>query len=154
MAFPASGSNVSRKKQKERKERNIIRKSGSQKGKSPSRMIDERIKELGDWRGKMLSQLRTPDGGGRRLSGIGTPWSPRSVRWRPGAGSALDKRAAPGRESLERGVVRAVWGEGERNSGRAGVLRTDVPSIRLFVGPMLGLLTIGDFVTPATLVSC
>ena len=34
-------------------------KSGSQKEKSPSRMIDERIKELGDWRGKMLSQLRT-----------------------------------------------------------------------------------------------
>ena len=28
------------------------------KGQSPSRMIDERIKELGDWRGKMLSQLR------------------------------------------------------------------------------------------------
>src|SRR5438445_6281473 len=36
-----------------------MRKSGSQKGKSPSRMIDARIKELGDWRGKMLSQLRT-----------------------------------------------------------------------------------------------
>ena len=36
-----------------------MRKSGSQKGKSPSRMMDERIKELGDWRGKMLSQLRT-----------------------------------------------------------------------------------------------
>src|SRR6202022_3942102 len=51
--------NVSRNKQKERKERNIMRKSGSQKGKSPSRMIDQRIKELGDWRGKMLSQLRT-----------------------------------------------------------------------------------------------
>jgi hypothetical protein len=34
-------------------------KSGLQKEKSPSRMIDERIKELGDWRGKMLSQLRT-----------------------------------------------------------------------------------------------
>ena len=34
-------------------------KSGSQKGTSPSQMIDERIKELGDWRGKMLSQLRT-----------------------------------------------------------------------------------------------
>jgi hypothetical protein len=33
-------------------------KSGSQKAKSPSRMIDERIKELGDWRGKMLSRLR------------------------------------------------------------------------------------------------
>src|SRR5713101_4464266 len=51
--------NVSRKKQKERKETNVMRKSESQKGKSPSRMIDERIKELGDWRGKMLSQLRT-----------------------------------------------------------------------------------------------
>jgi len=36
-----------------------MRKGGSQKGKSPSRMIDERIKELGDWRGKVLSQLRT-----------------------------------------------------------------------------------------------
>ncbi len=33
-------------------------KTGSQQEKSPSRMIDERIEELGDWRGKMLSRLR------------------------------------------------------------------------------------------------
>ena len=33
--------------------------SGSQKGKSPSQLIDERIKELDDWRGKMLSRLRS-----------------------------------------------------------------------------------------------
>jgi hypothetical protein len=33
-------------------------KGGIQKGKSPSQMIDERIRELGDWRGKLLSQLR------------------------------------------------------------------------------------------------
>ena len=33
-------------------------KSGLQPGKSPSQMIDERIKELGDWRGETLSQLR------------------------------------------------------------------------------------------------
>jgi hypothetical protein len=33
-------------------------KSGSQTGKSPSQLIDARIKELGDWRGKMLSRLR------------------------------------------------------------------------------------------------
>ena len=33
-------------------------KSGSQEGKSPSQLIDERIKELGDWRGEMLSRLR------------------------------------------------------------------------------------------------
>jgi hypothetical protein len=32
--------------------------SGSQKSKSPSQLIDERIKELGDWRGEMLGRLR------------------------------------------------------------------------------------------------
>jgi hypothetical protein len=37
--------NVSRKKQQEQQ--------------TPSRMIDQRIKELGDWRGKTLSRLRT-----------------------------------------------------------------------------------------------
>jgi hypothetical protein len=36
-----------------------MEKSGSQKSKTPSQLIDARIKELGDWRGKMLSQLRT-----------------------------------------------------------------------------------------------
>src|SRR6476659_11145182 len=36
-----------------------MKKSGSQKGKSPSQLIDERIKELADWRGKMLGRLRT-----------------------------------------------------------------------------------------------
>jgi len=36
-----------------------VKKVASQKGPSPSRMIDERIKELGDWRGQMLSRLRT-----------------------------------------------------------------------------------------------
>ena len=35
-----------------------MKKSGSQKAESPSRMIDGRIKELGDWRGEMLSKLR------------------------------------------------------------------------------------------------
>jgi len=36
-----------------------MKKSGSQECKSPSQLIDARIKELGDWRGKMLSRLRT-----------------------------------------------------------------------------------------------
>ena len=36
-----------------------MKKSGSQKSKSPSQLIDARIEELGDWRGKMLSRLRT-----------------------------------------------------------------------------------------------
>lgn len=35
-----------------------MKKGGSQKGDSPSQLIDARIKELGDWRGEMLSQLR------------------------------------------------------------------------------------------------
>ena len=33
-------------------------KSDSQESKSPSQLIDERIEELGDWRGEMLSRLR------------------------------------------------------------------------------------------------
>jgi hypothetical protein len=33
-------------------------KSGSRDEKSPSRLIDERIAELGDWRGEMLGRLR------------------------------------------------------------------------------------------------
>jgi hypothetical protein len=35
-----------------------MKKSGSQKSESPSQLIDARIEELGDWRGKMLSRLR------------------------------------------------------------------------------------------------
>jgi hypothetical protein len=50
--------NVTRKKQEPGKKSSTTRKTGSQKGKSPSKMIDERIKELGDWRGKTLSRLR------------------------------------------------------------------------------------------------
>jgi len=37
-------------------------KSGSKEGKggdSPSRLIDARIEELGDWRGKLLARIRT-----------------------------------------------------------------------------------------------
>jgi hypothetical protein len=35
-----------------------IKKSVAAKGDSPSRLIDARIKELGDWRGKMLAHVR------------------------------------------------------------------------------------------------
>jgi hypothetical protein len=35
------------------------KKSDQRKGDSPSRLIDARIKELGDWRGEMLSRIRT-----------------------------------------------------------------------------------------------
>jgi hypothetical protein len=36
-----------------------MKKSASQNSKSPPELIDARIKELGDWRGEMLSRLRT-----------------------------------------------------------------------------------------------
>jgi hypothetical protein len=35
-----------------------MKKGGSQRVESPSRLIDARIEELGDWRGEMLSRLR------------------------------------------------------------------------------------------------
>ena len=35
-----------------------MKQSKAQKGESPSQLIDARIKELADWRGKMLSGLR------------------------------------------------------------------------------------------------
>jgi hypothetical protein len=35
-----------------------MEKSGSQKSKSPSQLIDARIEELDDWRGEMLGRLR------------------------------------------------------------------------------------------------
>ena len=37
---------------------NNMKKSAATKGESPSRLIDARIKELDDWRGKMLSRVR------------------------------------------------------------------------------------------------
>ena len=36
-----------------------MKKTRSKRAESPSDLIDERIKELGDWRGEMLSRLRT-----------------------------------------------------------------------------------------------
>jgi hypothetical protein len=39
-------------------ERETGMKSGSQEEKSPSQLIDARIKELDDWRGELLSRLR------------------------------------------------------------------------------------------------
>src|ERR1017187_1344751 len=42
-----------------KEEKTGMKKSGSQESTSPSQLIDARIKELDDWRGKMLSRLRT-----------------------------------------------------------------------------------------------
>jgi hypothetical protein len=39
-------------------EKDVMSKSGPEDEKSPSRMIDERIAELGDWRGETLARIR------------------------------------------------------------------------------------------------
>ena len=36
-----------------------MKKSGASQGQSPSELISKRIAELGDWRGKILSRMRT-----------------------------------------------------------------------------------------------
>ena len=38
---------------------------GQRAAPSPSKLIDARIKELGDWRGEMLARVRAPDQAGR-----------------------------------------------------------------------------------------
>ncbi len=47
-----------RKKPAQPKKRSVARTSESENETSASQLIDERIKELGDWRGKTLSRLR------------------------------------------------------------------------------------------------
>lgn len=37
----------------------MVEKSGAESGESASRLIDAKIKELGDWRGQMLGRLRS-----------------------------------------------------------------------------------------------
>jgi hypothetical protein len=55
------------------------REHNAQKGESPSRLIDARIKELDDWRGKMLSHVRA-------LIKQAVPEVVEEWKWRGGAG--------------------------------------------------------------------
>jgi hypothetical protein len=43
---------------KRNRETDVMETSGPRKETSPSQLIDERIRELGDWRGKTLARLR------------------------------------------------------------------------------------------------
>jgi len=49
---------TTRRRKVAKKESSAVGKSGAKSGASASRMIDERIEELGDWRGRMLAQIR------------------------------------------------------------------------------------------------
>ena len=46
-------------------------KNVAREAESPSQLIDARIKELGDWRGEMLSRIRRPDQASRSRGGRG-----------------------------------------------------------------------------------
>ena len=59
-----------------------MKKSRSHESESPSQLIDTRIKELGDWRGKMLSRLRT-------LIKKADPEVVEEVKWRKPSNSML-----------------------------------------------------------------
>ncbi len=60
--FPRAGveamPNVKRSTDAKSKKPTVVKKSEPPNAKSPSRLIDERIAELGDWRGKTLARLR------------------------------------------------------------------------------------------------
>ena len=47
-----------KRKPAKRKAKSTVKKAGARKEKPASQMIDARIKELGDWRGKLLARLR------------------------------------------------------------------------------------------------
>jgi hypothetical protein len=49
---------VTKKKQAATKKRPAVKKAAAPKGGSPSKLIDARIKELGDWRGETLAKIR------------------------------------------------------------------------------------------------
>ena len=108
-----------------------MKKSGSLKEKSPSRMIDVRIKELGDWRGKMLSRLRTLIRGAdpevvEEWKWGGPVWShdglictgetyKNVVKMTFASGAALDDPAGLFNSSLEGNTRRAIdFHEGEK----------------------------------------
>jgi hypothetical protein len=59
-----------------------VKKSGSPKAESPSQLIDARIRELGDWRGKMLADVRA-------LIKEADPDVVEEVKWRKPSNSML-----------------------------------------------------------------
>ncbi len=48
-----------RDKKRQTRRKDNMKKNNPEKIESPSKLIDARIKELGDWRGEMLSKIRT-----------------------------------------------------------------------------------------------
>ena len=60
MTICGRGSNLGRPPEARAQRDNVchMTKSSAPKGESPSELIDAKVKELGDWRGEMLSRLR------------------------------------------------------------------------------------------------
>jgi len=114
-----------------------MKKSGSPEGESPSRLIDARIRELGDWRGEMLGRIRAlvKEADPEVIEGWkwrGVPvWShdglictgetyKKVVKMTFAKGAALDDPSGLFNSSLEGNTRRAIdFHEGERIDAKA-----------------------------------
>src|SRR2546422_928815 len=94
-----------------------MKKSGSQKSKSPSQLIDARIKELGDWRGKMLSRLRT-------LVKEADPEVVEEGEWRGGSGWAHDGLICTG--ETYKTVVKMTFAKGASLEDPSGLFNSSL----------------------------
>src|ERR1700741_4807354 len=94
-----------------------MKKSGSQKSKSPSQLIDARIKELGDWRGKMLSRLRT-------LVKQADPEVIEEWKWRGGAVGWHDGLICTG--ETYKSVVKMTFAKGGQLEDPAGLFNSSL----------------------------
>ncbi len=78
-----------------------MKKSATTKGESPSRLIDARIKELDDWRGKTLSHVRA-------LIKQADPEVVEEWKWRGVPGASLKDPSGLFNSSLEGNARRAI----------------------------------------------
>ena len=100
--------------------RNGMRKCGSPNSKSPAQLIDAKIAELGDWRGKGPSLCRRQQCSGRFGMVLWCRWKYRHRHWTCGrcrVGSLGDV-AAPGMSSLDRTGDFRARGFGSRRPRR------------------------------------
>src|SRR5262249_14006365 len=94
-----------------------MKKSESQESKSPSQLIDARIKELGDWRGKMLGRLRA-------LVKEADPEVVEEGKWRGGPGWSHNGNICPG--ETYKNVVKMTFAKGAALEDPSGVFNSSL----------------------------
>src|SRR5207249_5592127 len=92
-------------------------KSGSQNSKTASQLIDARIKELGDWRGKMLSRLRA-------LVKAADPEVVEEWKWRGGPARSHDGLICTG--ETYKNVVKMTFAKGAALKDPSGLFNSSL----------------------------